>query len=306
MANDTAATAEDRAGEVGPLSRLSFAPAGEWLFERDGQVFGPIAGTELRDLLVGGAVGPATRVAPEGKPWRAVRDVPELLVEVRKLEARARVGAELAAARGRVRRRNALRWSAVALGVAALVVAVSAVAWLLAVKRPWESRSKLLDDFGDAITVGAVHVGGAPAPADEEIAVPADAIGHDPRGEARPRRVASSAASRAAGGAAVAGGGLVQAQYDPERIQQTVARWKGTLAPCLREEAQRAPDLAGDIPIEFAIANDGKVAELWIDDPRLKSGPLRQCLLDKLRLWAFEPFPGQRPVVSLTFRMGSR
>ena len=93
-------------------------------------------------------------------------------------------------------------------------------------------------------------------------------------------------------------------RYDPRRIEEAVARQRGSLAPCLREEARRSPEFSGEIPIEFAVGNDGKVAALWIDEPRFKSGPLRECLLQRLQGWSFDPFPGSRPVVSLTFRVG--
>jgi hypothetical protein len=120
---------------------------------------------------------------------------------------------------------------------------------------------------------------------------------------ARPRRIASAARAARPGGSAQ-GGDLVLAQYDPARIQGVVARRQGSLASCLREEARRSPEFAGEIPIEFAVGNDGKVATLWIDEPRFKSGPLRDCILGKLREWSFDSFPGQRPVVSIAFRMG--
>ena len=58
------------------------------------------------------------------------------------------------------------------------------------------------------------------------------------------------------------------------------------------------------MPIEFAIGNDGRVAQIWIDEPRFREGPLRDCLLRTLAAWRFDPFPGQRPTVSLAFGMG--
>jgi hypothetical protein len=62
--------------------------------------------------------------------------------------------------------------------------------------------------------------------------------------------------------------------------------------------------LRGRRAIEFAIGNDGKIAALWIDEPRFKQGLLRDCLQAALAGWRFDPFPGQRPTVSLAFRIG--
>ena len=83
-----------------------------------------------------------------------------------------------------------------------------------------------------------------------------------------------------------------------------MAREQRTLAPCFKAEAQRSPDFFGDVPIEFAIANDGRVVQLWIDEPRFRAGELKDCLAKALAGWRFEPFPGQRPTVSLAFRIG--
>jgi hypothetical protein len=121
-------------------------------------------------------------------------------------------------------------------------------------------------------------------------------------GQRRGARRAAPAASSSSG--AVDGGDLVLAQFDERKIQAVVGREQRTLAPCFRAEAARSPDFAGDVPIEFAIGNDGKVAQLWIDEPRFRQGALRDCLQGALAGWRFDPFPGQRPTVSLAFRIG--
>ncbi|HEY6101382.1 MAG TPA: AgmX/PglI C-terminal domain-containing protein, partial [Anaeromyxobacter sp.] len=103
---------------------------------------------------------------------------------------------------------------------------------------------------------------------------------------------------------AVEGGELVASQFDARKIQAVVGREQRTLAPCFRAEASRSPDFQGDVPIEFAIGNDGRVVQLWIDEPRFRKGALEACLLSALGAWRFDPFPGQRPTVSLAFRIG--
>jgi hypothetical protein len=98
----------------------------------------------------------------------------------------------------------------------------------------------------------------------------------------------------------------VESSWDPSHIEAVVAREQRTLAPCVRAEADRAPGWSGEIPIEFAIGNDGRVAQLWIDGERRSSAELRSCLTAALGRWSFRPFPGERPVVSLSFRVGAR
>jgi hypothetical protein len=118
------------------------------------------------------------------------------------------------------------------------------------------------------------------------------------------KRGAGAAGGAGAPHAAADGGDLVAAQYDPARIQAVVAREQRTLAECFKAEASRSPDFAGNIPIEFAVGNDGRVSQLWIDVPQFKSGPLKDCLVRKLAAWRFDTFPGQRPTVALSFGIG--
>ena len=58
------------------------------------------------------------------------------------------------------------------------------------------------------------------------------------------------------------------------------------------------------MPLEFTIGNDGRIAALWIDEPRFRTGPLRDCVQKALAGWKFDPFPGQRPTVQLAFGVG--
>jgi hypothetical protein len=279
-------------------------PPREWLFKYEGQVFGPIGHDQLVELVLQGKVDAATQVAAEDGAWRSLGSVSGFLVHLKKAEVRARVEAEVTGSRRLARRRSALQSAAAALALVVLIGSAGTGAWFLATKRPWEKRSRLLDDFGDGIAIGAVRVGSGPravTASEDEIAIPD--VSELARESAARRRTAVAAPVARPGGSAM-GGDLVLAQYDPARIRDVVARRQGSLAPCLREEARRSPEFSGEIPLEFAVGNDGKVVALWIDEPRFKSGPLRECVFAKLREWSFDPFPGQRPVVSLVFRLG--
>jgi outer membrane biosynthesis protein TonB len=139
--------------------------------------------------------------------------------------------------------------------------------------------------------------------AEDEFEVPLDSSGaREPRsrGDAAPRRAARATSPDGS----VAGGELVAAQFDARRIQAVVGREQRSLVPCFRAEAARSPEFRGEVPIEFVVGNDGRVARLWIDEPRFREGALRDCLVQALAAWRFEPFPGQRPTVSLAFGIG--
>jgi hypothetical protein len=280
------------------------SPPREWLFKSRGQVFGPVPEARLAALVAAGEIAADAVVASDDGAWRPLSHVPRFLVHLRRAEARARVESEVTQARKLARRRGAARGAAI--GAAALLLAglvATAVFWVAARRA---RTSALLDGFGEGIAIGVVTVGAqGSAPADDEIAIPdAPQGGSGPRPRHGAPAAPSSAPRPARAQGSAEGGDLVLAQYDPQRIQAVVARQQGSLAPCLRDEARRSPEWAGEIPIEFAVANDGRVAQLWVLEPRFKSGELRECLQKRLGEWRFEPFPGQRPVVALAFRIG--
>ncbi len=275
-------------------------PAGDWLFKKKGQVFGPLSGAELVRLLYKGEVDGSTPVSPEDGSWRPLGQVGAFLVHVKKAEAQLRVEAEVTGSRLLRQRRPRRRIAMAVVLVAAGLGLGSYGAWWLATEKPWQRRSALLEDFGGGIAIASpARIGGVRRDAEEEVEVPAQGTGP------ASRRQAVASTGRPVSGTA-SGGDLVVARYDAADIQAVVAREQRTLAPCFRAEAQRSPGFSGEVPVEFAIGNDGRVAQLWIDQPAFKRGELHDCLLRTLRTWSFKPFPGSRPTVSLTFRVASR
>jgi hypothetical protein len=220
---------------------------------------------------------------------------------VKKAEAQLRVEAEVTGARLlRIRRRRLRVVAAAVLSTAGLAGGGYGAFWL-ATEKPWQRRSALLEDFGGGIAIASpARIGGARRSADE-VEIPPSGPG---AGARRPARTASAAPGPASGSAT--GGEMVVARYDAADIQSVVAREQRTLAGCFRAEARRSPDFSGEVPLEFAIGNEGRVVQLWIDEPRFKQGDLHDCLLRTLESWRFKPFPGTRPTVSLTFRIASR
>jgi hypothetical protein len=219
------------------------------------------------------------------------------MVHVRKAEAQLRVEREVTGAR-MLRKRRRQRW-AIVVGVVLLAAMGGGGygAWVLAARSA--QRNPLLEDFGSGIRISvAATVGTGRRAVDDEIAVDIERLETGRPGA----RKGGEGAATARGSAE--GGDLVAAQYDPARIQAVVAREQRTLAECFKAEANRSPDFSGDIPLEFAVGNDGRVAQLWIDLPRFKAGPLKDCLTRKLAAWRFDAFPGQRPTVALTFGIG--
>jgi hypothetical protein len=270
---------------------------GEWIFKKGGQVFGPVPARTLVQMLYRGEVDGSTPVAGDDGAYRPLGQVAAFVVHAKKAEAQLKVEREVTGARALARRRSRLKAATAVVLAVAVLGGGGYGAWWLATSKPWLERSALLEDFGGGIAIASpARIGGARrASSDVEVDLPPGELSGGRRGM-RPAAPSGSAT----------GGELVAEQFDTASIQAVVAREQRTLAPCLRAEAQRSPDFAGEVPLEFAIGNDGRVAQLWIDEPRFKRGELFDCLSRTLRTWAFKPFPGSRPTVALSFRIGSR
>jgi hypothetical protein len=282
-----------------PLDKDPRLEGGEWLFRKGGQVFGPVDSRGIAAMLYRGEIDGATPISSGDGAWRSVSEISLFLVHAKKAAAARRVEREVTGARLLRKRRNRRRLVGAVLAAALLVAGGITGAVLLT--RGVAATSPLLEDFGAGIRIAsAARVGVSRRAVEEELVdVPLDApdrAAPQRRRAARPRPAPSQGA--------VEGGELVATQFDARKIQGVVGREQRTLAPCFRAEASRSPDFRGDVPIEFAIGNDGRVVQLWIDEPRFRKGPLEQCLTAALTAWRFDPFPGQRPTVSLAFRIG--
>jgi hypothetical protein len=250
-------------------------------------------------MLYRGEIDGETQLSAGDGAWRALSAIPIFVVHAKKAEAALRVEREVTGERLLRARRNRRR--AVAAVVTALVLVAGAIGGALFLARRPSDTSGLLEDFGAGIRIASaarVGVGRRVNAAEDEIEIQIGEPGGGRR-NGRERRT-----SRAPASGSVEDGEIVAAQFDERKIQSVVGREQRTLAPCFRGEASRSPDFEGDVPIEFAIGNDGRIATLWIDEPRFREGPLRECLVRALARWRFDPFPGQRPTVSLAFRIG--
>jgi hypothetical protein len=272
---------------------------GDWMYRRQGEVFGPFDSKHLAAKLYRGEIDGGTPVSSDGDRWRPVGEVPVFRLHARKAEAALRVEREVTGARMLARRRRHRHTFLVVSLSAGLVVVSGLAAYRFSLAH--RSVSPLLEDFGEGIRVASARVvsNGARHPEEAEVEVALE-----PAEPAAPGRSGRPARPAARTGTATGDDALVAAHFDPGRIQAVVNREQHTLVPCFREEAARSSDFRGQVPLEFAIGNDGRVVALWIDEPRFREGGLRDCLFRALAAWRFDSFPGQRPTVQLAFSIG--
>ncbi|AKU91744.1 AgmX/PglI C-terminal domain-containing protein [Vulgatibacter incomptus] len=280
-------------------------PESEWLFKQGDLVFGPIPEAMLVDKLERGDLPSDTLVAREGGAFSPMTETTVFMTHAAKASARTRVEAQAREEqRKRSRRRMARLAALLALGTVASVGAVAAVLWAARAHLFEKSYEELADLEIVASPPLVALRPDARSLGDEDLEYAEDepaATG----GKAAPR---PSKASRPAGPAgspmpAEKDGLAVESKYDRGAIHAVVAANQAKLFPCLKEQVAREPSFRGEVPFTFTVGNQGRVVKLWIDRAGYASGPLHDCMAEKLGQWSFPKFEGERPSVSLSFRV---
>ncbi|OJH38942.1 AgmX/PglI C-terminal domain-containing protein [Cystobacter ferrugineus] len=300
-------------------------PPSQWLYRQGDLVLGPLTGQQLVDKLYAGGITGETEVSSSGpNGFRKLKDLEPFQLHVAQAVVKLRVEAEAQAARARRNRQQAVA-GAMALG---LFSALGIGAWQLsryaAVYLPGGGEEFSIQVDPPVITPARRSIPeelfdypGEPkrAPTRPIEAAPDKPAAVDaPAGDKPPEKVASAepkpgrkGGGRASGRVSTDPDGLsTEVNYDMGAINRVVKAQQGTLNRCFKEEVERSPGFAAKVPLEFTIGNDGKVAQLWIDNPRLKKGPLFECLLGELKKWPFKAYTGERATVSLAFTIGKK
>ena len=161
----------------------------DWLFQRDGQVYGPVDGHRLASLLYRGDLLGGTLVSSGDGRWQPLERVPAFLVHVRKAEAAQRVEQEVTGRRLLQARKARTRTAGWVVAALLVVAGAGAVAFLLGRSRV--ERSPLLDGFGAGIAIVApARITAASRAVSDEIEVALDAGGRAARPAGQARAVA--------------------------------------------------------------------------------------------------------------------
>jgi hypothetical protein len=115
---------------------------GEWLFRREGQVFGPLDSRGIAAMLYRGEIDGRTPVSTGDGSWTPVGSVPVFVVHAKKAAAALRVEREVTGARLLRARRNRRR--ALALAAVAVLLVAGAVGGALHLARRSRQTSPLL------------------------------------------------------------------------------------------------------------------------------------------------------------------
>lgn len=276
-----------------PPNRSHPGPAGEFLFKQGDLVFGPVPASYLMEKLASGELPPDTHVAREGAAFAPMGEVTVFMEVAALAGARRRVEAQARADAKARRTRRALKLAAVT--AFAVVAAGGAVAGVTAAIRAgiFERNHEALAELRILASPPLVAI--APGGGEDEL----EYLGEE-RSPGRTSAPSRATAKVPAERRQRAGDG----GYDSASIQAVVAANQQRLFPCIRAEAARDPTFRGELPFSFTVGNAGRVVKLWIDRRGYETGSLHSCMEAQLAKWSFPVFAGERPSVSLSFRVG--
>ncbi len=287
-----------------------------WLFRQGELVLGPASSKQIIEKLYAGELTVDAEIQVLGTgTFRKLSEIPEFKVHVAKANAKLRVETHVAEKiqTGRRRTKRVLILGAMLLAAAA--VGVAFLGRYLAVHTPLSQTADELA-WGN-ITFDAPTISKASRRDNDELM-------DYPGG---PKKTGGTALARNTGGNGSAGGaptspvatggaagkpkmdsadsdGLQVGQVDKQAIDSVVSKYKPTLLPCIRQIA--LPGVVARIPIEFSIAETGKVSRVWVDNPEYKTGALPECLLKELQKWPFQASTAGGATVQFSFNIGKK
>lgn len=296
-----------------------------WLYRQGDLVLGPLTGHQLVEKLYTGEVTGKTDVSATGPSgFRKLEELDAFRLHVSQAAVKLKVEAEARALRSRRMRQRLLAGGVAAVVLGALGVGAWQIARYSAVYLPGADNELSIEVSAPVITVAKrsrpeelFEYPGEPKQRPPLPGKPGETAPEKPEKVDKPEKVASltpvSKPDRRPTGGRRSGrvstdpdGMSTEVNYDQASINQVVKKSQGSLYRCFKEEAERRPGFAAKVPLEFTIGNDGRVAQLWVDHPQLKKGPLFDCLLGEMKKWPFKPYTGERATVNLAFTIGKK
>lgn len=284
-----------------------------WLYRQGDLILGPVPTNELVNKIYAGLVDAKTEVQIMGSgSFQPAGNLDAFRVHLAKAAAKSRVELE-AVEHHKVQKKKTLTRVSVVGGVLVVLgIVLAVVGSYLAV----HGGGGELEISIDPPTISAAKRAGDDelveynGPAGKKPAArPAGTTGTtgttgSPAGTGTTGAVAAAKPPKGVKMGAADDEGLQMGEVDQAAINAVVAQYKPTLIPCIKEVAQ--PGVVARIPIEFTIAETGKVSKVWVDNPDFKDGALPACLLKELQKWPFKASPAGGASVQLSFNVGKR
>jgi hypothetical protein len=273
----------------------------DWLYQKGGQVFGPLKPRDLLELLYSGEIDKDTPIALDGTDFEALHKYGVFRVHLPKVKkhqdelAAAKVEEE-EAARARLRRR--IGWSvfALLLGAGATYGGYRLV-WMQKEKRAEEEKRAK-----EAALMGEIDK----LMASVNIEPPLIGLGEEPEdtkettGKPKRRRAVARFTSGASGNSD-------STELTRPEIMAGIAKAFGGFKRCIVEQIQRDADSVPEqINLSFTINNDGAVQGASLNDRTLRDSLLAGCMSKQLALIRFRKYKGEVQNVEYPITIGRR
>jgi hypothetical protein len=286
-------------------------PNDQWLFREGDLILGPVPSQQIIDKLYAGELQGHSEVQLMGSGvFRKLVDFPEFKVHVAKAEAKQRVDAH-AQEHHASQKKNLQRALAIGAGVLVAVGIIVGVLGNSLAKRSLDGKSAEELAWGD-ITIDAPSISKARRRDDEELVDYQGSGKKPPVGTTQPTTLATAKTPQPTRPnhpttktptPNTDPDGMSMGEVDEAGINSVVAKNKASLIPCIKTVAK--PGVYLRIPIEFSIAEAGKVSKVWVDNPDLKNTGLQECLLKELQKWPFKATHAGNSV-NLSFNVGKK
>jgi hypothetical protein len=309
-----------------------------WLYRQGDLVLGPLTGHQLVEKLYTGVISGETEVSSSGPSgFRRLKEIDAFKLHVSKAAVKQKVEAEARALQARRTRQRLIAGGVAAVVLGALGFGAWQISRYAAVYMPDEritievdppiittakrsAPEELFEYPGEPKRAPSVTKPSEPTEDNPPEKVADKTQDRTPDKSAdkfsKPEKVAANmtlpklgktSTSRASGKVITDADGMsTEVNYDQASINRVVKTKQSSLFHCFKEEAERRPGFTAKVPLEFTIGNDGRVAQLWVDHPQLKKGPMYDCLLGELKKWPFKSYTGERATVNLSFTIGSK
>jgi hypothetical protein len=272
----------------------------DWLYQLNGQVFGPVKPRDLLDLLYNGQIDKDTPIAISDGEFAALHrygvfrvHLPK--VEKRKIEIEGIKIADEAAGKERTKKR--IVWVVAAIAVAAPVT-YGIVRYIRHLKQAAARQEAQLKEEALLKEVESLM-------ATVTIEPPLVDIGDDDgkvdTSSKRRRRVAKF--SRASGTEIIGAGGT--GELSRQEIMMGIGRAFGGFKRCIVEQIQRDPDSVPEqIVLTFTVNNEGRIQDTSLSDRTLRGSPMRDCLARQLGEVRYRAFKGEVQNVEYPITIG--
>jgi hypothetical protein len=265
-----------------------------WLFRQGELILGPLDQEQLAQRILEGELGDDTEARElEGEVFRPLCKIEAFAVALAKAKAKQRVDV-LSEKRAVAKRKRLLK---TLIAVLSLLVLGSVAAYVVgqewARKKPTVSTDRLA--FA-GFSSKAPTIRRSPKGPSENTTLLSykDTNPSSPGSGRRPEK-----GSR---GNAWVDDVTTDIQWNPDSIKQVLSSNERRLLNCLQHNVKAADGWSrGEsvtIPIEFTIANNGRVNKLWVSHQRYKGKELESCLLQEMGKWPFAPYDGDQAVVA--------